>query len=144
VRRTASESIVDVEKRVSVAASLPNAQIAIRSLGDFPATNWRAPLAASASGEPIIDRERSMQTTTLFEEPRFLASRPATGRPFSSSVGGVCDEDGLTTVSSTCGNRAALACLTSPAPSAAAGTTRAATKAARTTRLTGTRRSSQR
>jgi hypothetical protein len=36
-----------------------------------------------------MECERSIQTTTLFEEPRFVASSPATGRPFSRIFGGV-------------------------------------------------------
>ena len=86
---------------------------------------------------PAIDRERSMATTTLFEAPRLRALSPATVRPFSVSFGGTDEGNGATTVSSTRGYPLALTCLISPpAASAAAGTTRARTRAAKTSRLT--------
>ena len=93
-----SASIVEVEKPVRRTGSVANVATAIRSAAGFAATNARAAATASSSGCPSIDCERSTARTTLFARPRFVASRPATGSPFSVSVGGgrprlIRDED---------------------------------------------------
>ena len=62
---------------------------ATRSSDGLAATKARAAATASASGLPFIERERSTARTMLFALPRFVATRPVTGWPFSVTVGGV-------------------------------------------------------
>ena len=63
--------------------------IAIRSPGGLARMKERAAAAASASGLPFIDWERSTASTTLFARPRFCAELNVTRLPFSSSSGAV-------------------------------------------------------
>ena len=64
------------------------------------------PLALSADDldAELIERERSIATTTLLVEARFVAWRPTTALPFSVSVGGAAvAATGATTVTRTVG-----------------------------------------
>ena len=103
VRSALSESIVAVENGPCWAACWPKVTSAIRSEDGFAATKAVAAAAASASGLPAIERDVSRARTTFFERPRLIACRPTTGRPFSSSVGGVDDGTDVTTVAPTAG-----------------------------------------
>ena len=92
-----------VEKPVAWTALLPNVTTAIRSVPALAATNVRAAAPAAPSVPPSIERERSTATTTLFSRPRFCASSPATGRPFSVSFGGFAVGVPVTRVARTSG-----------------------------------------
>ena len=98
-----SESIVAVENGPCCAACRPKVTSAIRSEAGFEATKAVAAAAASASGLPAIDRDVSRARTTFFDRPRFVALRPTTGRPFSSSFGATADGTEVRTVAPTAG-----------------------------------------
>ncbi len=76
-----------VENGESVATFEPKAITESSSAGCFAATNACAPAAASASGVPRIDCERSISVAIALTLPRFFAWYPATGVPFSQSAG---------------------------------------------------------
>jgi hypothetical protein len=50
-----------------------------RSFAGFEAMNDRAAVTASASAVPVIERERSIASTTLLVRARFSAAKPRTG-----------------------------------------------------------------
>ena len=85
--RGTSASSRTVEKGDSVTGREPKAITDNSSFGCFAAMNARAPFAASASGLPRIDWERSMSSAIALMRPRFCASKPATGEPFSQRAG---------------------------------------------------------
>ena len=103
VRNAASASLLEEEKLVSWTARLPTAKTAIRSPAGLVRTNSRAAAAASTIAWPRIDCDRSRASPTLFSLPRFVASKPITGLPFSRSAGTFFDGVGVTIVAWTVG-----------------------------------------
>ena len=75
----------------------PNVTTATRSTSGLASTKARAAVVASASERPAIDCDRSTASTTLFDRPRFSASKPATCLPSSRSEGCAESEPGVTT-----------------------------------------------
>ena len=94
-----SASIVDVENPlVTISGVVAKVAMAIRSPGGLARTKERAAAAASASGLPFIDWERSTASTTLFARPRFCAELKVTRLPFSSSSGALAVRLDVTTL----------------------------------------------
>ena len=85
--RGTSASSRTVEKGDSVIGREPKAITESSSFGCFAAMKARAPFAASVSGLPRMDCERSSRRLIALMRPRFWASKPATGWPFSQSAG---------------------------------------------------------
>ena len=76
-----------MEKGASAVAVEPNEITESSSAGCLAAMKPRAPAMASASGFPRIDCELSMTIVIALARPRFWASKPATGVPFSQTAG---------------------------------------------------------
>ena len=70
----------------------------ILSVGSFAATNALAAAVACSSGAPLMEREWSTARQMLRAAPRFWASTPEAGTPFSISCGGSFDGFDVTTV----------------------------------------------
>ena len=93
-----SASIVDVENPVTIWGEVAKVAMAIRSPGGLARMKERAAAAASASGLPFIDWDRSTASTTLFARPRFCAELSVTRMPFSSSSGAAAVRFDVTTL----------------------------------------------
>jgi hypothetical protein len=93
-----SASIVAVENPVTIWGVVAKVAMAIRSPGGLARMNERAAAAASASGLPFIDWDRSTASTTLFARPRFCAELKVTRLPFSRSRGGFAVRFDVTTL----------------------------------------------
>src|SRR5215210_7032748 len=102
-RRALWASAADVEKLVNTTGLVAKVATATRSSRCFAPRNAYAAATASENGLPFIDCERSTASTTLFARPRFSASAPLTGRPFSSTRGARVVGDGVTTLIRTAG-----------------------------------------
>ena len=95
---TPAASVADVEKSVSCETPRPNEMTEMRSPDALCCTKDRAASEAFESDWPFIERDVSIATTTLFDAPRFTASNPLTGVPFSVSRGVVAAGFAVTTL----------------------------------------------
>ena len=85
--RAESASPGSVEKCETPTTFEPNAITATRSVDGLPATKPRAAAIASTNDLPCIEYERSIASTTDFDDARLSAVIPAARSPFSVRAG---------------------------------------------------------